>query len=354
MNEFLVIFLTSFLVINHAVKSDGYHGPKSDHFNGTHFFNIREGKGMLRRNKDKRNNPLTAFATFLIKSFDKKVWFARLLPHGEVVPAPRVIGKEIVVTYVNHSTILIQTEGLNILTDPVWSRRASPGQFFGPRRFMNPGVALDKLPKIDFILQTHNHYDHMDVRTLRMVSVRDTPVIYTTLGNSAYLRRRKIRGSVDMDWGDSKKFSDMVSVDCVPAQHFSARAVTDRNRTLWGGFVVRTPHGDIYFAGDTGYGPCMTRIQKLYPNGFRLAFLPIGAYLPHVLMGIYHMGPDEAVQLYKELRVEHAIPIHFGTFDLALDGQDDPTDRLDEILRKEENSQVKFTVLRNGEVGRVE
>ncbi|MES2213620.1 MAG: MBL fold metallo-hydrolase [Patescibacteria group bacterium] len=353
MSAFIVIFLTVTLGINHFLRARGHHGPKSDHFNGTHFFNIRDRSRFVNRIRDKRNNPITAFATFLIKSFDKKVWYTRLLPLGESIPVPRVVGKKIVVTLVGHSTVLIQTEGLNILTDPVWAKRASPVQFFGPKRFMRPGIFLDDLPKIDFILQTHNHYDHMDVKTLRMISERDHPVIYTTLGNGDYLRDRAVYGSVEMDWGDSKSFSDLISIDCVPAQHFSARALTDRNRTLWGGFVIRTPHGNIYFAGDSGYGPYIERIKKVYPEGFRLAFLPIGAYEPHVLMGIYHMSPDEAVTIYKELKVRHAIPIHFGTFDLALDAQDDPVQRLDEILAEPDNAEVKFIVLYNGEVGTV-
>jgi L-ascorbate metabolism protein UlaG (beta-lactamase superfamily) len=173
---------------------------------------------------------------------------------------------------------------------------------------MPPGVAISDLPKIDLILLSHNHYDHLDTKALREISERDKPEIFTTLGNSEYLRARKIPGGKDLDWGEKKKFSDLVSVECVPAQHFSSRALSDRNKTLWAGFVISTAHGDIYFAADTGYGPFGGHIRKMYPKGFRLAFLPIGAFKPQSMMKKMHMSPHDAVRLYKDLLVE----VHFS------------------------------------------
>ena len=277
------------------------------------------------------------------------MWRVRPLPFGEPEIIPRVFGREIKVTFVNHSTVLIQTEGLNILTDPVWAKYASPFPFLGPKRYMPAGIAFDSLPDIDLILLTHNHYDHMDISALSKISKKFKPQIFTTLGNTKYLEKNDIIKSFDMDWGQTRCFSDEVSIGCVPSQHFSARAITDRNKTLWAGFVIHTHHGDIYFAGDTGYGPCVERIRKMYPNGFRLAFLPIGAYEPKIFMQDFHSSPDEAVEMHKQLNVSQSIPIHFGTFALALDGQDDPTDELKEILAKEENKSVRFDILLNGQ-----
>jgi L-ascorbate metabolism protein UlaG (beta-lactamase superfamily) len=340
---FLVCFVIGF-ILDFSLNSRGYRGPRSDHFDGKRFFN-----GPVEKRFNSHENRLTEFIIFSIKKLDSNVWRKRMLPAGLAMPGHRVFGKQIVVTMINHSTVLIQTEGLNILTDPVWARRASPFRGLGPKRFMDPGVHIDMLPPIDFILLSHNHYDHMDIAALRFITKRDRCSIYTPLGNSDYLKKRGIDKSFDMDWGQSKKFSDQIEISCVPARHFSARAVTDRNRTLWAGFVVHTPHGDIYFAGDTGYGSHVWQIKKIFPNGFRLAFLPIGAYEPKSFMSDVHMGPDEAVVMSRELGVKQTIPIHFGTFDMALDGQDDPENRLRDVLGRDENRDICFDVLHNGE-----
>lgn len=218
---------------------------------------------------------------------------------------------------------------------------------------MPSGVNFDDLPPIDIVLLSHNHYDHMDIDTLKALAKRDKPTIYTGLGNKAYLESKSITGSFEMDWGDRKMFSDSISIDAVPAQHFSARGITDRNKTLWVGFVLRTQDGNIYFAGDTGYGPFIERIEKAYPEGFRLALLPIGAYEPRDFMKPMHMSPDDAIKMYKDLKVQNAIGIHFGTFNLALESQTNPADRLKELLTKEENKNEKWDVLRNGDVAQI-
>jgi L-ascorbate metabolism protein UlaG (beta-lactamase superfamily) len=141
----------------------------------------------------------------------------------------------------------------------------------------------------------------------------------------------------------------LISIDCVPAQHFSARSLSDRNKTLWSGFVIRATHGDIYFAGDTGYGPFVEHIKKLYPNGFRLAFLPIGAFKPISFMREMHASPDDAVMMYKELKVEQVIAIHIETFDMAFDKQDEPKERLKEVLATKNSSTINFNTMSNGE-----
>jgi len=341
--------------VNFLLRSRGHRGRVSDHFDGRKFHNFCPD--FWNRNLDKKA-PAEVLefdlgVDFFIKMFFSH-WRKRELPDGLAYPKSCVLGGEIVITFVNHSTVLIQTEGLNILTDPVWANRASPVPFLGPKRYLPAGVAIDDLPKIDLVLLSHNHYDHLDVRALRKISERDKPAIFTPLGNSRYLHDRKIFGAHDLDWGQSRKISDEVSVECTPAQHFSSRALTDRNKTLWCGFVISTPHGDIYFAGDTGYGPFAAHIRKKFPSGFRLAFLPIGAFRPKKMMRKMHMSPDDAVRLCKDLSVRRAVPIHFGTFQLALDGQDEAPNILREILSQPKNSAVHFDILQNGQSLKIE
>jgi L-ascorbate metabolism protein UlaG (beta-lactamase superfamily) len=350
MLEFFIIFILICVAINYSLRARSYRGPISDHWNGRKFHNFCPD--FWNREVDKKSaGEVLQFDLgfgFFFKLFFHH-WKKRPLPDGPAYPAERIFGRQIVVTFVNHSTVLIQTEGLNILTDPVWSHRASPVPFLGPKRYVLPGIELSDLPKIDLVLLSHNHYDHMDIKALRVIAGRDHPAIFTTLGNSAYLSSRGISGSVDLDWGQSRKFSDDISIECVPAQHFSSRALSDRNQTLWGGFVIGTPHGDIYFAADSGYGPFASQIKKKYPNGFRLAFLPIGAFKPRRMMRKMHMSPEDAVRLYKDLNVSRAVPIHFGTFQLALDGQDEAPDVLREVLKHPKNDGVRFDILQNGQ-----
>ena len=277
----IIIFVLLCVVINFSLRAKGWRSPRLDHFDGRKFHNFCPD--FWNRPVDKKE-PVEVLQydlgfDFFFKLFFSR-WRARPLPDGLAYPAARILGREIVVTFVNHSTVLIQTEGVNILTDPVWATRASPFPFFGPKRYMPPGVALADLPKIDLVLLSHNHYDHLDVKALRKICDGTSRRFSPRSATAAICTTRKISGAHDLDWGQSRKFSDLVSVECVPAQHFSSRALTDRNKTLWGGFVISTPHGDIYFAGDTGYGPFAAHIRKKYPDGFRLAFLPIGAFAP--------------------------------------------------------------------------
>jgi L-ascorbate metabolism protein UlaG (beta-lactamase superfamily) len=304
-----------------------YRGPKSDHFDGRRFHNLRK----------------TSHAGFFamlrwMASRDEGPWQT----WREITPAPpppsRVDGGALRVTWVNHSTFLIQTEGLNILTDPIWSDRCSPVQFAGPKRHHAPGIRFEDLPPIDVVLISHNHYDHLDAPTLARLQRRQTLV---ALGNAAF-----VKGATDLDWWQSAEIAPGVRIHAVPAQHFSSRGLTDRDANLWCGFVVETPHGAIYFAGDTGWGPHFAQIRERFGT-MRLALLPIGAFRPEWFMCSVHIAPRDAVRAARALGAETSIPMHYGTFHLGDDGQDEPVDVLRNALV--EAPEVRFEVLAPGQ-----
>lgn len=345
---FFILFLIFSLVINYVLSSKKFTGDTSNLksiYDGEKFLNIKNDSELV--NDENKERP--SFWSFIKQRRETPKWEMQELPNGESKPKERVDGKEIQVTFVNHATVLIQTEGLNILTDPIWSKRASPFSFIGPKRYMPVGVLFDDLPKIDIILLSHNHYDHMDIDTLKKISNRDEQIIYTHLGVSDYLKKRDINGSIDMDWWDKIDYSQEIEIHSVPAQHFSARAISDRNRTLWGGFVVRTQNGDIYFAGDTGYGPFVDQIKENYPEGFRFAMIPIGAYEPRSFMKEMHTSPEDAIMMHKKLGVETSMGIHHGTFNLSLESQFDPSQKIKSLLQEEGNEMVNFFPILNGD-----
>ena len=304
-----------------------YRGPKSDHFDGKRFLNLQPA----------RQAGFLDVIKWLINR-DHGQWDAwrEITP---AVPVERVAGGELRVTWVGHSTFLIQTENVNVLTDPIWSKRCSPVQWAGPKRHHAPGIRFEELPPIDAVIISHNHYDHMDAPTLARLDRKQT---FVALGNAAFLR-----GATDLDWWESAEIANGVRVHCVPAQHFSSRGLTDRDANLWCGFVLETPHGAIYFAGDTGYGPHFRMIRERF-GAMRLALLPIGAFRPEWFMCSVHISPRDAVRAAAALEAQVSIPMHFSTFHLGDDGQDEPA----EVLRKELEStpNVRFEILTPGGV----
>jgi L-ascorbate metabolism protein UlaG (beta-lactamase superfamily) len=261
-------------------------------------------------------------------------------------PLLQVEGSELRVTFINHSTVLLQTQGLNILTDPVWSERVSPVSFSGPRRHRPPGIRFDDLPPIHCLLISHNHYDHFDVPTLKRLAASHRPVVFCPLGLTGPLRRIGFREVNQLDWWQVRAWRDM-RIHCVPAQHFSARTPFDRNRTLWCGWAIESEYGNLYFAGDTGFCGVFAAVRSRLSR-IRLALLPIGAYEPEWFMGPVHMTPEQAVEAGSILDASVALAIHFGTFALADDGETAPVDRLQRALQKREGS-GQFWVLEEGE-----
>lgn len=261
-------------------------------------------------------------------------------------PQARVHNNDMLVTFVNHATVLLQSKGLNILTDPVWSKRVSPLYFLGPRRHREPGLRLEDLPKIDCILISHNHYDHLDLPTLKRLFRRDAPAVFCPLGAGKILRKAGFQEIYELDWWQTRSWKG-TEFHCVPAQHFSARTPFDRNRTLWCGWVLGLEGEHIYFAGDTGFGKHFSAISEQF-QPLRLSLLPIGAYKPEWFMGPIHMTPEQAVEAQQILKSQIAVAIHFGTFALADDGEFEPTDRLRECLAHSEQERA-FWVLGEGE-----
>ena len=337
----LAVYAGLLYVTDKWLAARPYKGPHSDHWNGKKFYSIgaKQGNGL------EEHNDWKLFVKWIRRRSTSKWKFRTNRFQGK--PKTRVMGRELVVTFVNHSTVLIQTEGLNIITDPVWSKRISPFWFIGPKRHRPVGIAFDDLPQIDVVLISHNHYDHMDIATLRRITRKWKPKIYAGLGNARYLRSRGIHAK-DLDWWQKDAVTDEVTIVCAPGQHFSSRAFSDKNTTLWCGFFIETPHGDIYFAGDTGYGPFVKKIHERYKK-LRLALLPIGAFRPEWFMGPVHTSPAQAMQMHHELKANTSIAIHFGTFHLADDHQDEPPARIRDLIASAPEPKPNFILLENGE-----
>jgi L-ascorbate metabolism protein UlaG (beta-lactamase superfamily) len=235
---------------------------------------------------------------------------------------PALNGAAATVTFIGHATFLIQTLTGNLLTDPMYSERAGPFGVLGPRRVRQPAIGFDDLPPISTVLLSHNHYDHCDLPTLRKLAKRFDPTVVTTLGNRRLVRSARIRRIEELDWWDQATSSGL-PITLTPARHFSARTPFDRNRSLWGGFVLTAAGRRIYFAGDTAYAGFFRDIaQRLGPVD--LALLPIGAYEPRWFMQSVHMNPAEAVQAHLDLGAGESIGMHFGTFQLTAEGIDEP------------------------------
>jgi len=259
------------------------------------------------------------------------------------IPPRRIEGSGLRATLINHSTVLLQQRGANILTDPIWSERASPLSWAGPRRKRKPGAAWEDLPPIDIVLISHNHYDHLDLPTLRRLTARGDSTFVVPAGGSRLLRARNIGPVQEMDWGESLSLSD-VTIHCVPAYHFSSRGIYDRNETLWCGYVIERRERLIYFAGDTAFGPHFAWIREKFGSP-HLALLPIGAYEPRWFMSPVHMAPDEAAKAHEILKSKISIAIHHGTFQLADEGIDTP--------KKQLAADASFLVLKNGEFAEI-
>ncbi|UCF20332.1 MAG: MBL fold metallo-hydrolase [Gemmatimonadota bacterium] len=274
------------------------------------------------------------------------------------VSYPRATRGELSVTWVGHSTTLLQLGQWNILTDPIWSERASPVAFAGPRRWVAPGLSFDDLPDIDVVLVSHNHYDHLDDRTVRDLAERSPEAAWCLpLGLEEFVRQRGVRRIHQLDWWDEVQL-DGLRVACAAAQHFSGRSLRDRNATLWCGWVLSDGKYSVYYAGDTGYHPEFGRIGEAF-GPFDIAILPVGAYQPQWFMSPAHLNPEEAVQAFGKVSANGRrgkcvmVPVHFGTFKLSDEPMDEPPRRTREAWLRAGLPLENLWLLAHGETRRL-
>jgi L-ascorbate metabolism protein UlaG (beta-lactamase superfamily) len=320
-----------------------YNGPVSDHFNGTRFFNPGGGgepKGAL----------------------DLLHWtfIERWEPWPESLPSPlpsdrppaTAAGDSVRVAYIGHASFLIQARGLSILIDPVWAARASPFRSIGPKRVNPPGIAFEHLPRVDCVLLTHNHYDHMDVGTVARLWQRFAPRIVVPLGNDAILRAAVPGLAAEaVDWGARVDLGAGVVVHVEPSLHWSARGAFDRSHALWASYVLQAGAQKIYCVGDTGFGDGATfkRTRQRHPD-LALALLPIGAYEPRWFMRNAHMNPQEAVEALELCGAPQALGHHWGTFRLSSEAAEQPPAALAAALAARGMPPARFSAVRPGEV----
>jgi L-ascorbate metabolism protein UlaG (beta-lactamase superfamily) len=316
-----------------------YSGPTSDHFDGWRFFN----PGQPPTDRSLRD-------LWRWRSERAAVEWPAQVAVTPTVPESRM--EQMRITMVGHATLLIQVAGLNILTDPVWSDRASPVTFAGPQRVTAPGIAVEDLPPIDVVLVSHNHYDHLDLATLRQLHDEHQPTMVMPLGNDTIVRSA-IPGARILvgDWGSSIPIGPSATVTITRANHWSNRGLRDRRMALWAGFLVGTQQGSVWFAGDTGYGDgSIIRDMRARYGAPDVALIPIGAYEPRWFMAAQHVDPQAAVQVFQDIGARHALGIHWGTFRLTDEGREAPRNELLEALSRAGVDAGRFIAAEPGQV----
>ncbi len=309
----ITILFISFigLIASQYKKRPRHQGPVSHNFDGIKFM-----------------NPVKTSTTTLWSVIrwrltgDHSVWPKEIIPAANH-PIPLPTDEHMVVTFVNHASSLIQTGELNILTDPQYNNRASPVIWAGPTRVHEAGIAYEKLPKIDVVIISHDHYDHMDKETLLKLKRDHDPLFLAGLGNDDHFRSFGITEKVQtLDWWQTIDLGH-AKFSLVPAQHFSGRWINDRNMTLWGSFIVHVEDAKVFFAGDTGYGPHFKEIQERF-GAMDLAMLPIGSYEPRWFMQHVHFNPEDAVKAHLDLKSRQSYGIHFQTFQMSDEPYEQP------------------------------
>lgn len=340
----VTLLLAAIIVVPYFLDRTYYAGEPSNHYDGARFFNPDDGA--LSSSRPARPVSTGRFVRFLL-GHGRAPWPDEV-PVTPTRPPARVDGEQMRVTWIGHATVLVQTQGLNILTDPIWSDYASPLPPAGPRRHRAPGVRFEDLPKIDLVLVSHDHYDHMDLPTLRRLWDRDKPVIVTSLGNGAIMRKWGVEAVV-RDWGESVAIRPGVQVFIDRVHHWSSRLGKDRNRALWSGFTVKLAGGNLFFAGDTGLGDGRWPYEAAAHGAIRFAMIPIGAYEPRDIMEPNHVDPREAVAVFERLGAMYALGIHWGTFQLSAERIDGPVAELRGALAATHIGDQRFRTLEAGE-----
>ncbi|WP_423863646.1 MBL fold metallo-hydrolase [Bradyrhizobium sp.] len=318
-----------------------YGGPVSDHFDGRRFY-------------DPEGTRLKSLWHFLKWQLTRgrPRWPDRVPSPYADTPPPRIAGETIRFSFVGHASWLIQTAGTNILVDPIWSDRASPVSFAGPKRVNDPGIAFDALPPIDTVLVSHGHYDHLDLPTLSRLAAKFSPRVVTPLGNDLAMTHADARILAEgFDWDQRVEIDNGLAVTLVRTRHWSARGPFDRNKSLWASFVLETPAGKIYVVCDSGYGGgrLFRRVRDEH-GPLRLAILPIGAYDPRWFLREQHMDPMEAVNALIDCGAEQALASHHGTFQLTDEAIDAPVTALHAALDQANIPRRRFVALKPGQV----
>lgn len=290
--------------------------PLSDHFNGKTFFQDHHDHALRRR--DFWRWRLTA---------KPKLW-PRQVAFTPPPPPPSPRGEEVVVTWIGHATFLIRTETVNLLTDPIFSERASPFTWIGPRRVHPPGIAFSALPRIDAVLLSHDHYDHCDLRSLGAIALKHDPLFVAPLRHHDLLSTAGARRTIELDWWQNHALTSHAQITLTPAKHWSNRLGRPRNHRLWGGFFLHLGPKRLWFVADSGYDAEIFGHVRQRCGPPDLALVPIGAYEPRWFMAPMHMNPAEAVQLHQDVAARRSVGMHWGTFQLTDEGRDEPVEAL--------------------------
>jgi L-ascorbate metabolism protein UlaG (beta-lactamase superfamily) len=325
MKFWIILLLMS--LMSFALSAKDY--PISDHYDGKKFFNPTENQ----------LHTVWELIKWRVTAKDNQ-WPDQIA--NKVYPVPVLSSaNRAIATFVGHSTFLLQLKELNVLTDPMFSERASPVKFIGPKRIRAPGLKLEELPKIDVVIISHNHYDHLDLESLKVLDGKYHPLFLVPLGNEKILKEAGIQNVHEMDWWEEHIIREH-KFTFTPAQHWSGRGLFDKCETLWGSFFIQSPTFKTYFAGDTGLATHFANI-RLRLGAPDLSLLPIGGYEPQYFMKINHMTPEEAFIAHQDLNSTFSIGMHFGTFPFTDEPVQDPVERL-----KKKKSEV-FNVLDHGE-----
>jgi len=313
--------------------------PASDHFDGQSFHNPA----------GEAPKSLLSVLRWKLSSFDRPDWQTyATMPPGPKPPA-RIGAGALRVTFVNHATVLLQFDGLNVLTDPIWSERASPLSWVGPKRVRPPGLRFEELPPIDAVVVSHDHYDHLDLPTLRRIAdAHPAAEFVVPLGSAPLLRDEGIGHVHELDWWQAHTLAQGARISAVPAQHFGARTPFDRDERLWAGFVFESQGGPLFFAGDTAMSEHFAQIRRR-SGPMRLAVLPIGAFEPRWFMKPVHIDPNEALAAHRTLEAQASVAMHFGTFHLADESQTGAQEQLADALARSSEPKPVFWVLGFGE-----